>query len=339
MQTDLHSLTEQIKAEALRLGFSACGIAKAGPVDKSTADTYRKWLSNGSNADMKYLENNLEKRLDPTLLMPNAKSIICLAMNYYPEQKLDEDQYQFAFYAYGQDYHDVLKSKARELIKSFYPEALTTKGENANGETEKVRICVDTVPFLDRYWAKMAGLGWIGKNGNLIIPHAGSFFFLGAIIVDFELEYDSPMENHCGTCQKCIEACPTHALRVPYYIDARKCLSYLTIEHRGDFPEELINLKPTEEECSSTNADDSLNLTNASYIYGCDRCQLACPYNKFAQPTKIKEFTPKSEFLSMCPSDWSNLTIEQYRALFKGSAVKRAKYEGLMRNINSIQKP
>lgn len=334
---NVHDISNNIKAEALRLGFSACGIAKAESVDENTANRFRKWLADGSNADMKYLENNLEKRLDPTLLMPKAKSIICLAMNYYPEQKLNEEQYQFAFYAYGQDYHDVLKTKIRELIKNFYPEALQLKGEKTVEDAEKIRICVDTVPFLDRYWAYKAGLGWIGKNGNLIIPKAGSFFFLGAIIVDIELEYDTPMENHCGTCQRCIDACPTRALREPYYIDARKCLSYLTIEHRGDFDVNTFS----QDNIETTHYPQMVNgkSANGKYIYGCDRCQLACPYNKFAQPTKIKEFSPKSEFLSMCPSDWTTLTIEQYRALFKGSAVKRAKYEGLMRNINSIQKP
>lgn len=334
---NVHDISNNIKAEALRLGFSACGIAKAKSVDEDTANRFRKWLADGSNADMKYLENNLEKRLDPTLLMSKAKSIICLAMNYYPEQKLNEEQYQFAFYAYGQDYHDVLKAKIRELIKNFYPEALQLKGEKTVEDAEKIRICVDTVPFLDRYWAYKAGLGWIGKNGNLIIPKAGSFFFLGAIIVDIELEYDTPMENHCGTCQRCIDACPTRALREPYYIDARKCLSYLTIEHRGDFDVNTF----LQDNIETTHYPQMANgkSANGKYIYGCDRCQLACPYNRFAQPTKIKEFSPKSEFLSMCPSDWTTLTIEQYRALFKGSAVKRAKYEGLMRNINSIQKP
>lgn len=334
---NVHDISNNIKAEALRLGFSACGIAKAESVDEDTANRFRKWLADGSNADMKYLENNLEKRLDPTLLMPKAKSIICLAMNYYPEQKLDEEQYQFAFYAYGQDYHDVLKAKIRELIKNFYPEALQLKEEKTVEDADKIRICVDTVPFLDRYWAYKAGLGWIGKNGNLIIPKAGSFFFLGAIIIDIELEYDTPMENHCGTCQRCIDACPTRALREPYYIDARKCLSYLTIEHRGDFDINTFS----QDNIETTHYPQMVNgkSANGKYIYGCDRCQLTCPYNKFAQPTKIKEFSPKSEFLSMCPSDWTTLTIEQYRALFKGSAVKRAKYEGLMRNINSIQKP
>ena len=322
--SNVQDISNEIKAEALRLGFSACGIAKAEPVDEATANMYRSWLANGNNAGMKYLENNLDKRLDPTLLMPGAQSIICLAANYYPEKRLAEDQYQFAYYAYGQDYHDILKDKIRNLITTVFPEIASIKREaSEEAMRERIRICVDTVPFLDRYWAVKAGLGWIGKNGNLIIPKAGSFFFLGAIIVDFELEYDKPMDNHCGSCHKCLDACPTGALRVPYYIDSAKCLSYLTIEHKGDILEnQMVNGI----------------RSNGKYIYGCDCCQLACPYNKtFATPTKIKEFTPKSEFLCMRPADWQQLTIEQYRSLFKGSAVKRAKYEDLMRNIKLLQ--
>lgn len=304
----VQDISNKIKAEALRLGFSACGIAKAEPVDEATARSYREWLADGSNADMEYLSNNLEKRLNPLLLMPEAKSIICLALNYYPEKKLQPDQYQFAYYAYGQDYHEVMKRKMREMVSTLFP-------DNA------VKLCCDTVPILDRYWAQKAGLGWIGKNTNLIIPRAGSFFFLCEILVDIELEYDSPMTSHCGTCTRCLEACPMQALRVPYYIDARKCLSYLTIEHRGDFDIEINQQKQ-----------------NGEYIYGCDRCQLACPYNnKFATSTSIEEFAPKSEFMNMTPHDWRNLTIEQYRSLFKGSAVKRAKYEGLIRNIKAIE--
>lgn len=304
----VHDISNKIKAEALRLGFSACGIAKAEPVDEATASAFRSWLADGSNADMEYLSNNMDKRLNPLILMPEAKSIICLALNYYPEQKLKPEQYQFAYYAYGQDYHDVMKNKMREMVGSLF-------------QNNTVKLCCDTVPILDRYWAQKAGLGWIGKNGNLIIPHAGSFFFLCEIIVDVELDYDSPIESHCGSCRKCVDACPTGALRVPYYIDARICLSYLTIEHRGDF----TGITPPWE-----------GKGGGTYIYGCDRCQLACPYNNFATPTKIKEFTPKSEFLNMQPADWKQLSVEQYRTLFKGSAVKRAKYEGLIRNINLL---
>ncbi len=307
------NITKQIKAEAERLGFSACGIAKAEPVDVVYAMKYRLWLSEGNNAGMSYLENNLDKRLDPTLLMPGAKSIICLALNYFPEKKLTDDQYKFAYYAYGKDYHDVMKAKMRELVEHTFGHGENYSTGNSTQVAESYKLCCDTVPILDRYWAQRAGLGWIGKNGNLIIPHAGSFFFLCEIIVDFELEYDSPVEGHCGSCSKCLDACPTGALSTPYMIDARKCLSYLTIEHRGEY-------------------DVALD----EYIYGCDRCQLACPYNKFATPTKIEEFAPSNEFLSMRPADWQHLSVEQYKALFKGSAVKRAKYEGLVRNITHL---
>ena len=308
---NVHDITHRIKAEAQSLGFSACGIAKAEPVDERVAQNYRRWLSDGNNADMAYLENNLEKRLDPTLLFPGAKSIISLALNYYPSVRLADDQYQFAYYAYGKDYHDVMKQKMRELVAAA-----------GLGDICQVMLCVDTVPILDRYWAWKAGLGWVGKNTNLIIPHSGSYFFLCEIIVDKELEYDAPMDNHCGTCRKCLDSCPTGALFEAYGINARKCLSYLTIEHRGDFP---FSASPTPSDSSTP------------YIYGCDRCQLTCPYNKFAIPTSIQEFAPSSEFLSMRPSDWSTLTVEQYRTLFKGSAVKRAKYEGLIRNIKAIK--
>ena len=316
----VHDISSNIKAEAKRLGFSACGIAKAGPVDKMVADAYRKWLAEGNNADMGYLENNLDKRLDPTLLMPEAKSIICFALNYYPEKKLSANQYQFAYYSYGKDYHEVMKAKMRELVSYLslsYPDLVS-------------KLCVDTVPMLDRYWAQKAGLGWVGKNTNLIIPQAGSFFFLCEVIIDVELEYDSPMDNHCGSCEKCLEACPTQALSTPYYINARKCLSCVTIEHKGEFDNEQKHLFKQNRECSQ-------NIS--SYIYGCDRCQLACPYNRFAVPTKIEEFIPKDEFLNMTTDDWHQLTIEQFRELFKDSSVKRTKYEGLMRNINLQKSP
>ncbi|MCH5175002.1 MAG: tRNA epoxyqueuosine(34) reductase QueG [Prevotellaceae bacterium] len=308
-----HDISNEIKAEAQRLGFSACGIAKAEPVDSHTAAKYRQWLHDGKHASMQYLENNLDKRLDPTLLMPNVKSIICLALNYYPKQLLTQQQYQFAYYAYGKDYHDVMKQKMQSLavfMQSLFP-------------SYSFKLCCDTVPILDRYWASRAGLGWIGKNGNLIIPNAGSYFFLGEILVDIELGYDTSTENRCGACQKCIAACPTKALSAPYCVDARKCLSYLTIEHRGEFDETCKRI-----------VGRALDNT----VYGCDCCQKACPWNRFAQPTKIQEFAPSDKFLSMSPTDWENLTIEDYRTLFKGSAVKRVKYEGLMRNIANLRK-
>ena len=308
-----HDISNKIKAEAHRLGFSACGIAKAEPVSTPIADHYRQWLSDGKHASMQYLEKNIDKRLDPTLLMPNTKSIICLALNYYPTHLLTDRQYQFAYYAYGQDYHDVMKQKMQSLIAFI-------QSTSPSDTPISCKPCCDTVPILDRYWASQAGLGWIGKNGNLIIPSAGSFFFLGEILVDIPLSYDTPIPSRCGTCQKCLDACPTKALEKPYCLDARKCLSYLTIEHRGDFSP---TLQPTiERAIASTNT-----------IYGCDCCQKSCPWNHHAQPTQIQEFSPSPKFLSMTPADWHTLTIEDYRTLFRGSAVKRAKYEGLLRNI------
>ena len=312
-----HDISNKIKAEALCLGFSACGIAKAEPVDNDTATEYRQWLRDGKHASMQYLENNLDKRLDPTILMPGARSIICLALNYYPTSLLTPQQYQFAYYAYGQDYHDVMKRKMHSLttfIQSLFP---------SDSTLITCKLCCDTVPMLDRYWANKAGLGWIGKNCNLIIPDAGSYFFLGEILVDMELEYDTPISNSCGSCQKCIDICPTKALSAPHCVDARKCLSYLTIEHRGEFDD---------------TGKDAVKNMPTNTIYGCDCCQKACPWNRLAQPTKIQEFAPSDKFLSMTPNDWDSLSIEDYRTLFKGSAVKRAKYEGLMRNIAHLRR-
>ena len=295
----LHS--ESLVEAALQLGFSACGIARADKVDEKNAQAFRDWIHTGKNASMQYMENYEEKRLDPRLLLPQAQSIIVVALNYFPKERLADDQLQFAYYAYGKDYHDVMKGKLQQL------------SEQLPGEK---KICCDTVPMLDRYWAYQAGLGWIGKNTNLIIPHAGSFFFLGEIITTASFDaYDSPMPNHCGTCENCLHTCPTGALSANG-LDANRCLSYLTIENRNAIPQ-------TEAQAMG------------NYIYGCDRCQLTCPHNRFAQATEIDEFSPSEEFLNMTPDDWKNLSEEDYRRLFKGSAVKRAKYAGLKRNIDS----
>ncbi|MCM1313714.1 MAG: tRNA epoxyqueuosine(34) reductase QueG [Roseburia sp.] len=297
-----------IKAEAIRLGFSACGIAQADRIDARNAAAFCQWIQEGHHATMDYMANNMEKRLDPRLLHPECKSVISMALNYYPKQRLAPDQLQFAYYAYGKDYHDIMKQMMRQLseyILSMLPDA-------------SLKLCCDTVPILDRYWAWKAGLGWIGKNTSLIIPHAGSFFFLCEILIDKTLDYDSPMPSHCGNCTRCLQSCPTKALAMPYSIDTRKCLSFLTIENRS------YERLPA--------------LEGGNCIYGCDRCQQACPHNKFAQPTADMRLQPSEEFLNMRPSDWRSLTIEQYRRLFKGSAVKRAKYEGLMRNIRSIDR-
>lgn len=301
----LEVLSHKIKAEAARLGFSACGITSANAT--ANREYLRKWLDEGCQGNMEYLENHFDKRCNPRLLVENARSIICVALNYYPQKTLPEDRIQFAYYAYGKDYHDVMKDRLNRLFEYINAELIPING----------RIFCDTAPVAERYWAQQAGLGWIGKNTLLIIPRAGSYFFLGELIIDAELAYDTPAVNRCGNCNRCIQTCPTGALEKPYWLNANKCLSYLTIENKGEIPEEFAHKM-------------------GNYVYGCDRCQKACPWNRFATPNTISELQPSEEFMNMTSEDWEKLTIEEYRALFKGSAVKRAKYEGLMRNIKAI---
>ena len=301
--------SEQLKAEAQRLGFSACGVARACPVDEATARSYRDWIAAGGHADMKYLENNMDKRLDPTLLLPGARSIIVVAMSYAPARRIPSNEYQIAAYAYGKDYHDVMKERLRILSDS----SLFTLHSS-------LKLCVDTVPVLERYWAQQAGIGFLGRNHQLVIPQAGSMFFLGEIVTTaLSDHYDAPMENRCGTCRRCIDACPTGALVLDAcsVFDSKRCLSYQTIENREAIDKAV---KP------------KLGLS----IYGCDRCQQVCPWNRFAQPTAIPEFMPSEALLQMKRADWQQLSVDRYRQLFKGSAVKRAKYEGLMRNIRAV---
>ena len=281
-------LTEKIKAEAKSLGFFSCGIAKAAAVDNATADSYRRWIAEGRHASMQYLADNIDKRLDPRLLMDGVRSIVCVALSYAPAKKIPADQYQIAYYAYGKDYHDVMKQKLHALA-------------SACGITSYRAFC-DTAPVLERYWAERAGLGWTGRNHQLIIPHAGSMFFLGELFVTEELEYDSPVPNRCGRCHACLDACPTSSL--------------------------ILNP-------SSLIPNSSFLIPNS--IYGCDICQLVCPWNRFAVSTTEPAFQPSNDLLGMTKEKWHNLTEEQYRSLFKGSAIKRAKYEGLMRNINNQQ--
>lgn len=304
---DKYLLTEKIKAEALSLGFFACGIARADPVGEDM-EHFREWLSMGNNAGMKYMENYFDKRGDPRLLAEGTKSIVSVALNYYPKQILNNKQYQFAWYAYGKDYHEVMKKKLGILFARLN-ECVTVSG----------RVFCDTAPVLERYWAWRAGLGWIGKNTQLIIPHAGSCFFLGELFLDMELDYDVPQKSRCGTCTRCLEACPARALEAPYILNAGKCLSYLTIENKGDIPSEQAG-------------------SMGNRIYGCDECQKVCPWNRFTIPTGEPEFQPSDPFMRMTPSQWQELSVEEYRMLFKGSAVKRAGYDGLMRNISTVTK-
>lgn len=301
--------SQEIKAEALRLGFSACGLAPAEAVDETAAASFRQWLADGCQAEMAYMQNYEDKRLDPRLLVEGARTVISVALNYYPERKLPEDEYQIAWYAYGKDYHDVMKAKLnalQEFILKSLPMELAPFAS---------RTFCDTAPILERYWAWRAGLGWIGKNTQLLIPHAGSCFFLGEIIINLPSDsYDSPLKSRCGSCTRCLNACPTKALEAPFRLNSERCFSYLTIEHRGPF-------------------EQNKGKEMGEKIYGCDECQKACPWNRFATPTQIVEFHPSPTLLGMQKEDWHRLTEEQYKALFKGSAVKRAKYAGLMRNI------
>ena len=306
------SLKDKIKAEASCLGFFVCGFARAEPVSEAMRRHYLGWLADGRNADMAYLGNNLDKRFDPRLLMPGVKTIVVVAQNYFPARRLPEGEPQIADYALGLDYHDIVKQKLRQLA--------------ATVGIADYRAFVDTAPVLERYWAVRAGLGWIGKNQQLIIPHAGSEFFLGELFVTVELPPDEPLPNRCGTCHRCVDACPTHALSLPATcvegygditrFDARLCLSYQTIENRGEL---------------TVDAKAAMGDT----FYGCDRCQRACPWNRFAKPSTEPLLQPREELLAMTRQKWENLTEEDYRRLFKGSAVKRAKYEGLMRNIKA----
>ena len=312
-----------IKAEAVRLGFDACGLARVTPVDTSTADAFNRWIAEGHHGDMDYMNRYGDARFHPESVLPGCRTIVSLALSYRPQTTIPVDQPQIAYYAYGRDYHDVMKQKIRELAVALGLNAASTQSsspEEVRGGP--FRVAVDTAPILERYWAVKAGLGWIGRNHNLIIPHKGSFVVLGELLLTAEVDiYDSPITNHCGTCHRCIDACPTCAL-TDEGIDARCCLSYLTIEHRGPF--------------SPEQADLVRNQPAPRYIYGCDRCQLACPHNRLSENSRDPGIPINTSLLSITAADWKALTREQYQQLFRGSAVKRAKYEGLMRNIQAV---
>lgn len=311
-------LSHNIKAEALSLGFFACGIAEASTVDETTSAHLRRWIDDDGNADMAYMGNNIDKRLDPRLLMRGLKSIVSVALNYAPSLHIPDGELQFATYAYGKDYHDVVKNKLWQLaIKLGFKPYNENSEETDDGEIHFRAFC-DTAPVLERYWAVQAGLGWTGRNHQFIIPNAGSMFFIGEMFLDAELEYDTPQKNCCAGCHKCIKACPTGALSEDREIDAAKCLSYQTIENRGDISPE------TAQKMGDT-------------VYGCERCLHACPWNNYAVPNTTPELQPSSDLLEMTRERWDKLTEDDYRRLFKGSAVKRAKYSGLMRNIKAIE--
>lgn len=304
------TLSIQIKNKAKELGFDACGIAEVASADTEVL-FFDRWIAEGCHAGMKYMENYRDIRLNPAGLVEGARSVISVALNYYPAQKQSPDSPRISYYAYGKDYHIVVKDKLRQLW-----EYITALVPVLDSTLPVARLFTDSAPILERYWAWKAGLGWIGKNTNLIIPGKGSFFFLGEIVTTLELDYDTPQKNRCGACRRCLDACPTGALERPGHLNANKCISYLTIEHKGDIPSE-----------QASRLGDRL--------YGCDTCQEVCPWNRFASPTREAAFSPSPAFLSLKKEDLRCFTRDDYNRIFAGSAVKRAKYEGLIRTINN----
>ena len=301
--------TKLIRDKAFALGFSACGFAPSESVDPAFRNKYAEWLRCGKQASMAYLDNHFEKRMDPRLLVEGSKSIIVVALNYYPSILQNPDAPQVSYYAYGEDYHTVVKDKLAQLFQYIHTEIAPIEG----------RMFTDSAPVWERYWAWKAGLGWIGKSMQLIIPNAGTYFFLGELIIDLELDYATPQQSRCGSCSRCIDNCPTKALIGGVELDANRCLSYLTIENRGDIPSEF---------------EESLG----NRVYGCDTCQLVCPWNKFAKPNETAEFKPKPELLSWTKEFVQSMSREEYNRLFKGSAIKRAKFEGWQRNAALLSK-
>lgn len=295
-----------IKAEALRLGFLSCGISEAGFLE-SEAPHLERWLNSQMHGQMYYMENNFDKRLDPRLLVEGAKSVVSLTLNYFPEEVQNADSFKISKYAYGEDYHFVIKDKLKELLFFIQREIGEVGG----------RVFVDSAPVLDKAWAAKSGLGWVGKNNNLITRKHGSFFFIAELIIDLDLEVDGPTTDHCGTCTKCIDACPTNAIESPYIVNESKCISYLTIELKDDIPSEFSN-----------KLDD--------WMFGCDVCQDVCPWNRFATPHTESRFIPNNQLISLDKREWTELTKETFNVIFNKSAIKRTKFEGLLRNIQFL---
>jgi epoxyqueuosine reductase len=299
--------TSIIKKIAYELGFQFCGISKAEFLAEE-APRLEKWLKDSKHGKMSYMENHFDMRLDPRLLVPGSKSVVSLLYNYYPEQKQRDDSFHVSKYAYGTDYHFVIKDKLKLFL-----ERIRTEIGDVDG-----RVFVDSAPVMDKVWAKKSGLGWVGKHSNLIHPKNGSFFFIAELIIDLELEADGPIKDYCGTCTRCIDACPTDAIVEPYVVDGSKCISYLTIELKDEI---LPN------EFSGKMKD---------WIFGCDICQDVCPWNRFSTPHAEPLFSSANRWLNYSKNDWKDLTDELFTNLFKNSAVKRTKKDGLMRNINFI---
>ena len=309
MNSTTAKYSQFIKTEALRLGFLSCGISKVEFLEKE-APRLEKWLSENRNGKMQYMENHFDKRLNPALLVDGAKSVVSLLLNYYPSEIQNPESFKISKYAYGQDYHHVIKEKLKELLYSIQENIGEVGG----------RVFVDSAPVLDKAWAQKSGLGWVGKNTNLISKKVGSFFFVAELIIDLELEYDNPtLTDHCGSCTRCIDACPTEAIIAPYVVDGSKCISYFTIELKENIPQEVKG-----------KFDD--------WIFGCDICQDVCPWNRFSAPHSESLLNPKEELLSFSKQDWLDITEETFSKVFQKSAVKRTKFEGFKRNIEFVTK-
>ncbi|WP_299216239.1 tRNA epoxyqueuosine(34) reductase QueG [uncultured Dokdonia sp.] len=300
--------TAFIKAEAKRLGFMSCGISKAGFLEEE-APRLEQWLKANMHGEMQYMENHFDKRLDPTKLVEGSKSVISLLLNYYPSETQNKDSYKISKYAYGTDYHFVIKDKLKELLYSIQTEIGEVHG----------RAFVDSAPVLDKAWAVKSGLGWMGKHSNVLSKKAGSFYFIAELIIDLDLEYDTPVTDHCGSCTACIDACPTQAIVEPYKVDGSKCISYFTIELKEAIP---------------TSVKGSFD----DWMFGCDVCQDVCPWNRFSTSHKEPLFDPNPKLLSYTKKDWEEITQEVFSEIFKKSAVKRTKYSGLQRNIQFLKK-
>lgn len=305
LQTINH--TKIIKQKAEKFGFQSCGISKAEFLEEE-APRLETWLNKGYHGEMKYMENHFDKRLNPTLLVDGAKSVISLSYSYFPKVKIDEiNNFKISKYAYGEDYHEVIKDILKEMVAELQEEI----GEFG------FRVFVDSAPVLEKAWARKSGLGWVGKNANLITKKHGSFYFLAEIICDLDLEYDLAVTDHCGSCRACIDACPTQAIVSDRIVDGSKCISYATIELKNEIP-------------------DYFNGKMDDWIFGCDVCQDVCPWNRFSAPTLQEKFAPNFQKLNFRKNQWKELTQELFSGIFKKSAVKRTKFSGLMRNINLL---
>ena len=299
--------TNFIKSEAKRLGFLSCGISKASFLEQE-APRLENWLNKNHHGQMAYMENHFDKRLNPKLLVTDSKSVVSLLLNYYPSEIQNPESFKISKYAYGQDYHFVIKSKLNELLYAIQNEIGAVSG----------RAFIDSAPVLDKAWAAKSGLGWIGKNSNLITQKVGSFYFIAELIIDLDLEYDFATTDHCGTCTACIDACPTQAIVAPYVVDGSKCISYFTIELKENIPAEMKG---------------KFN----DWAFGCDVCQDVCPWNKFSKPHSEPLFNPNQEILNFTKKDWIEITDETFAKVFSKSAVKRTKISGFKRNINFLE--